>query len=316
MASEIVERGHRLHLLSAPQSRSTPSSQDTAHSEWLGSSWESDAAETRSALAENDIDWLVVDHYALDYRWERALQPACRRIMVMDDLVNRAHHCDLLLDPTMGRGDADYDEWLSPGASALLGPRYALLRPEFAEHREESLKRREPPSLERILITMGGADKDNVTGQVLDALDSLPLPPKLRLTVVMGSLSPWLDSVRARAVKMRNETDIQVGVRNMAQLMTDSDLAIGAAGGTSWERCCLGLPTFVICLADNQVEIAKSLQDAGAVIATKNPVETAAWLSKLISSSDMEAFLSRMNRAAARVTDGRGTDHVYRRMME
>ena len=162
---------------------------------------------------------------------------------------------------------------------------------------------------------MGGVDKDNATSRVLSALDQSSLPSDLRITVVMGPHAPWLGEVKGHAARMRVETRVRVGVRNMAQLMADSDLAIGAAGGTSWERCCLGLPTFVLCLADNQLEMVKSLRDAGAIIATTDAAETALHISEYFRSGQMEVVLAQLSTGAAGITDGRGSERACRRMM-
>ena len=124
--------------------------------------------------------------------------------------------------------------------------------PEFAALRAYSLQRRARPQLRQLLITMGGVDKDNATGEVLTALRVCPLPADCQITVVMGTTAPWLSEVEQLARDMPWPTRVLVGVNDMARLMAESDLAIGAAGATSWERCCLGLPTAMFVLAENQ----------------------------------------------------------------
>lgn len=312
----IAQRGHHVIALPAlPVTDSTPAS-DPAHAHWLGTDWARDAEDTRTALAAEPMaDWLVVDHYALDQRWERALRPTCRHLMVMDDLADRPHACDLLLDPSLGRTSADYAVLLPESATLLLGPQHALLRPEFAELRAESLARRTNPQLRHLLITMGGVDKDNATGRLLDALDACPLPPDLRITVVMGPHAPWLEHVQERAGRMHRPTHILVGVRDMARLMTDADLAIGAAGGTSWERCCLGLPSIMLVLAENQYSVATPLQNAGAAIAAQGPTEVVTFLQDHLRAGTMPDILRSLSRAAERITDGEGVSRVVRRMV-
>jgi len=316
LLTQIGDRGHRVVALPAPPSTFTRSPADPPHGDWLGTDWRRDAEEARDALSGQGVDWLVVDHYALDRRWEAALRPACRRLMAMDDLADRPHDCDLLLDPSLGRESADYAELLPVGAVTLLGPQFALLRPEFAQHRTESLARRAAPALRHLLITMGGVDKDNATGRVLEALDGCTLPPGLRITAVMGPHSPWLAEVQARAARMRVPTQVQVGVMDMARLMTDSDLAIGAAGGTSWERCCLGVPGIVLILAENQHGMAMTLQAAGAIVATTSAEEAARWLQAQVSAGTISDFLARLSVAAACVTDGRGVIRVEQIMLQ
>lgn len=143
-----------------------------AHAHWLPVSQAQDANDTAQALADRTWDWLVVDHYALDARWEGKVRPSCRFLMVIDDLADRPHACDLLLDQTFGRKEEDYCSLVPANCRLLCGSNYALLRPEFAATRPYSLQRRIRPVLRELLITMGGIDKDNATGQVLLALRS------------------------------------------------------------------------------------------------------------------------------------------------
>ena len=307
----IVARGHEvLRLPAAGSSAHLASVGDPLHAAWLGASWDVDQKDTQNALGQRIVDWLIIDHYALDERWERQLRGNCHRLMVMDDLADRLHDCDVLLDPSLGRKRADYESLIFDSTITLLGPQYALLRPEFAALRAKSLARRDGATLQHLLVTMGGVDKDNATGRVLDALDAANLPSDLQISVVMGAQAPWLANVQARAERMRIRTDVLVGVTDMARLMLHSDLAIGAAGGTSWERCCMGLPTFVVCLADNQFEMAAALQNAGAVVATSSESEAASIIQNLCETGSMDAFLARSGVAAALISDGCGVDRV------
>lgn len=316
LMTQIAARGHRVLALAPPQAMTTPlAPDDPVHAPWLGADWQEDATQTLAVLAGEHQDWLVMDHYALDHRWESALRPACHRLMIMDDLADRAHDCDLLLDPSLGREHADYASLVPEGTVLLLGPHYALLRPEFAAHRAESLERRKTPALRHLLVTMGGVDKDNATGSLLAALDATPLPPELRITVVMGPHAPWLQEVQAQAARMAVPTLVRAGVHDMARLMTESDLAIGAGGGTSWERCCLGIPSFVFCLAQNQFEMAATLQESGAAIATTSAAESARLLVEQVSTGNIASFLARTSEAAARVTDGLGADRACNRLL-
>ncbi len=279
-----------------------------AHSHWLGVSQAQDAEACASILAELQPDWLIMDHYALDARWERALKPYYRRLMVIDDLADRPHESDLLLDQTYSREAEDYRAWVPASCRLLCGSQYALLRPEFAALRPYSLQRRAKPQLRQLLITMGGVDRDNATGKVLEALHACSLPVDCQVTVVMGATAPWLTEVERLAQNMPWSTQVTVGVRDMAQLMADSDLAIGAAGATSWERCCLGLPTIMLVLADNQRDIAQALYYSGAAqLVDGRELER----QPLISSQLIDSRkLSSMTTAALAVTDGLGAVRV------
>jgi spore coat polysaccharide biosynthesis predicted glycosyltransferase SpsG len=158
---------------------------------------------------------------------------------------------------------------------------------------------------------MGGVDKDNATGQVLETLKSTKLPTSCRITVVMGTAAPWLAEVRQLALQMPWPTSVKAGISDMAQLMADSDLAIGAAGATSWERCCLGLPTLMLVLADNQQKVAHSLEHANAVYLIPRPQEIfdrlPRLLNRLVSSPAQRASMSL---AASHIADGHGVATV------
>lgn len=306
----IAQRGHQALALPELKEGAERNRNDTAHGHWLGTDWSTDAQDTQKTLSAHmggqPADWLVVDHYALDARWEEAFRPQANRIMVIDDLADRPHACDLLLDQNLGRKEADYCGLLKGKTTTLVGPQYALLRPEFAALRAQSLARRQTnPQLRRLLITMGGVDKDNATGQVLAALQNCNLPADLRVTVVMGPHAPWLVQVQAQAAQIPWPTEVLVGVDNMAELMAESDLAIGAAGSTSWERCCLGVPTIQVALAQNQEAIAQALSGAGAALILQGQI-VAQTLSHLISNVASTEKLYAVSQVASVVTEGKG----------
>jgi UDP-2,4-diacetamido-2,4,6-trideoxy-beta-L-altropyranose hydrolase len=283
------------------------------HTSWLGNDWATDAAQTKVIASEAWVDWLIVDHYALDIRWEESLRPSCRKIMVIDDLADRPHDCDLLLDQNLGRITSDYSSLVPNDCIVLAGPYYALLRPEFAEFRAHSLRRRTTSKIENLLITMGGVDQADATGHILQSLIESWLPKEISVTVVMGSYAPWLERVKSIAAKMPNPTKVMVNVQNMAELMANSDLAIGASGSTSWERCSLGLPSLIGVFADNQKSIANALSLSGAAKKFDGTVELNRMLQDLYNNLELLANISAQ---AAKVTDGCGTQRVVARFLE
>ncbi|GAB2579493.1 UDP-2,4-diacetamido-2,4,6-trideoxy-beta-L-altropyranose hydrolase [Nitrincola alkalisediminis] len=309
----IQQRGH--HALALPLQACKPNktpAHSLAHAAWLGASQQEDAQECALLLRTLQLDWLVVDHYALDRVWESQLRPYCRQLMVIDDLADRQHDCDLLLDQTYGRDTQDYIDWVPSHCELLCGSMNALLRPEFAHWREYSLSRRKEARLQNILINLGGVDKDNVTGQVLDALHSCSLPSDCTITVVMGATAPWIKEVNKQAQMMPWPTQVKVGVSNMAELMANSDLAIGAAGSTSWERCCLGLPTIMLVLAENQEMIATRLSRQGACTILK--VDNLNTSIRHLISNFVPESLTRMTLACLHVTDGIGAKRIIQHL--
>jgi len=315
----ICQRGHVVTALPAGTYSSAgaddPSPQPV-HAAWLGCAWQFDAEQTGAVLSNLQPDWLVVDHYSLDQRWEQALSPHYRKLLVIDDLADRPHYCDLLLDQNLGRQPAHYIQWVPAHCRLLTGPRYALLRPEFAFLRSYSMQRRQAqPALRQLLITMGGVDQPNATGQVLQALKTCALPADCRITVVMGVTAPCLQNVQELAAQMPWPTDVVVNINDMAQRMADSDLAIGAAGSTSWERCCLGLPTLMVVLADNQKEAAAHLEHAGvAHCLSLNDQLQQQIQDRLILLLNQREQLSQMSICASEMTDGKGVGRIVAAM--
>nr|WP_309502609.1 UDP-2,4-diacetamido-2,4,6-trideoxy-beta-L-altropyranose hydrolase [uncultured Roseovarius sp.] len=314
LAATIRARGVECHLLpaaDAPEDDGT-----TAHSRWLGVSSKRDAAQSREVLDRLSPDWLVVDHYALDATWERATRPDGARLLVVDDLANRPHECEILLDQNLGRDARDYTGLVEDRCALLIGPTYALLRPEFAAHRAASLARRKAHRLAHILVSLGGVDRDDVTSRVLDSLAAYPLPADSRITVVLGPSAPAREAVARRAAQMPVPTKLCIGADNMAALMTEADLAIGAGGSTSWERCCLGLPTLIAVLASNQASAAKALEASGAVLVFDHASAPADGLSEALTKACDPMRLSRMATKAAAICDGSGCIKVADHMMQ
>jgi UDP-2,4-diacetamido-2,4,6-trideoxy-beta-L-altropyranose hydrolase len=284
--------------------------------DWLGVCWEEDARQVVEVLSGLHVDWLIVDHYALDARWEREVSSVVAGVMVIDDLADREHQCDLLLDQNLGRQESDYDQLVPSDCIRLIGPQYALLRPEFAQLRERSLLRRQASEIKRMLISLGGVDRSNVTGQVLTSLLEAALPPSLEIDVVMGASSPHLDSIQRQVAQLPFRATVSVNVSDMAYRMCMADLSIGAAGGTSWERCCLGVPTVLVILADNQVAGARALEQVGAAAVIEALGDVQVKLPTLMRQLSDPSAIQKMSRCAAAVTMGDGADRVAQVLLE
>lgn len=317
--SEVTRRGHEVIILPGNTGQpygSHPS--PPAHAPWLEANWQEDAAATRAAVSETKAVWLVMDHYALDLAWqEAALMPGVS-LMVLDDLADRPHRADVLLDQNVGRVAADYADFVRGTCDLRIGPDHALLRPEFAQLREQALNRRQ--TLERpqnLLITLGGIDKGNATSRVLDALARTPAAQELGVTIVMGKSAPHLEAVHGHAHTLAMRTEVVVGVPNMSERMMRADICIGAAGSTAWERCTLGLPTLQIVLADNQVASARNMRAAGVSLALPppdNPEFVDALAEGLDQLSNKDVYRA-MAQAAASLTDGLGATRLAARLL-
>jgi len=289
--------------------------EDLFHAGWLGATQVEDAHECSDYIALKSVDYLIVDHYAIDYRWQMHLKPYCKRLVVIDDLADRKHDCDLLLDQTYARAAKDYLPLVPDDCLLLLGAQYALLRPEFAHWREYSLNRRVKPELERLLITMGGVDPDNVTGDILAVLERCALPKETIITVVVGATAPHLASVKKQVNKMSVLTELKINVSNMAELMANSDLAIGAAGATTWERATVGLPSITLCLAENQKQIAFSLQKQGLAIVITDKRTLTGHLRAVLGDIQQDIdMLSKLSVLSRKITDGSGVWRVVKHL--
>ncbi|KAF0804705.1 polysaccharide biosynthesis protein [Alcanivorax xiamenensis] len=313
LGARIQQAGHRLTLLPAPTGDVVPAPGAPAHAAWLGVPADEDARDCAAALAGLEVDWLVVDHYALDQRWEGALRDRVGAILAIDDLADRRHDVDVLLDQNLGRRVEDYHDLLPTPATPLIGPRFALLRPEFAQWRQLALARRDAGLPERILVSLGGTDPDNVTSAVLATLSTAPLPASIKVDVVMGASAPGLVEVRERASTVPFECSVEVNVTDMARRLCEADLAIGAAGGSAWERCCLGLPTWMVVLADNQRPGARALVEAGAAMIIGDVTERPLRID--LPALDDPVGMLRMARAASALCDGLGAERVAQHMV-
>jgi len=237
---------------------------------WLGVTQHADAAETIEAIKSDKPDWLIVDHYGLDAQWEQVLRPHAGKLMVIDDLANRPHGCDVLLDQNFWTdAETRYQNLVPTGCRCLLGPRYALLRPEYAAFRKTLTPR--DGHVRRVLVFFGGSDLANVAGRALEAL-STPELRELQVDVVAGANNPHRKTIEQQ-VSQRPRTTLHEPRPHLADLMAQADVALGAGGATTWERLCLGLPSLVVSMAENQIPVCESLAES-RLINYLGPVST------------------------------------------
>jgi len=280
-----------------------------AHAHWLGSDWQTDACQTIAALKSCHTDWVIVDSYSLDYRWESQLHQVCKKIMVIDDLADRKHECDLLLDQNLVANQAHrYGSLVPSHCVFFLGPRYALLQPEYAELHASTGPRLGP--VKRILVYFGGADNQNLTERAIIAFLAIERSD-LVLDVVINPNSPHAAALLVR-VKGRENILLHEELPSLAPLMARADLAIGGAGATSWERCCLGLPSLVVTLAENQTPIAAELQRLGIVrwLGDEKAVSVSMLKSALLEVLRNENSLAQWSSRCRIPVNGQGTSQV------
>ncbi|QCJ40991.1 UDP-2,4-diacetamido-2,4,6-trideoxy-beta-L-altropyranose hydrolase [Bacillus sp. S3] len=223
--------------------------------------WKIDADETITILTETlaPIDWLIIDHYEISKEWEASLLPYVKKIMVIDDLANREHVCDMIVDQTFGETGERYQGLLPSSCIGLFGLDFAILRPQFREHRKNSFHINN--NLITIHVFFGGNDYKGHTGKFSNLI--LKHFPKLFVKAVIGENYLNIDSIHELSKKYGNRFQWKQNIENMAEYMAECDLAIGAAGSTTWERACVGLPAAYLSINSNQIKILETLEKRG-----------------------------------------------------
>lgn len=315
LGDEIARRGFPVHLLPAASkpahgtdTGSVPSA-DTAYATWLGAPWMTDADQTIAAIhalspAIGRPDWVVVDHYAIDHRWESRVGTVAPRVLVIDDLADRRHACDLLLDQNLvARMTERYDPLLAAESELLLGPKFALVADSYRAAR--AVARPRSGAIKRVLIALGGGEVGDLTARCLAAACAA-LPPGVAIDVVV---------TRAAAAAVRAAADSRVTLHHdlpdLAGMMACADLAIGGGGMMNWERLCVGLPALVLSVAANQRPIAEALAMSGLV----RHLGDAAAVSAQTIRDVLAEFVSRgldprWSIACSAVVDGLGVERV------
>lgn len=231
---------------------------------YVANYWETDAKETVTILRQHHVDQLIIDHYSIDRKWEQVVRPFTKEIMVIDDLANRPHDCDILLDQNYYINmETRYENLVPLTTTLLLGPTHALLREEFMEARKYIKPFNE--KVERLFIFFGGSDPTNETEKVLSSIMHIIKSYNLEVDVVVGNSNPKKERIKEIALTC-NSIHYHCQINNIAELMAKADLAIGAGGATTWERAFLRLPSIVIAVSENQIEVAKAVAKIGAII--------------------------------------------------
>jgi len=264
-------------------------------------------------LEKGNWDWLVVDHYELDYSFEIIMRSKVKKILVIDDLADRSHDCDLLLDQNLYDGmESRYRGLVPANCQVLTGPRYALLRPEFVEARRHAQRDSE---LHRILVFFGGSDPTNETEKVLRAISQFNRTD-IFVDILVGLSNPHRDKLQTLVSALPRMALLE-HVKKISKLMLNADLAIGGGGATSWERCCLGLPSIIVAVADNQIAISQTLSDRGYQIylGESKDVSAGAIAEALNDCTDHFSDAVAMGLNSMELVDGLGTGRVVAAML-
>lgn len=273
--------------------------------------WAIDARETMRVVTEKSADWLVVDNYCLDKRWHKAIGCGVNLRLVIDDLANREYECDILLDQNLGHTKAEYQKLTPNKATILVGPKYALLREEFRQIQPNLRKFDFSEISGTLLVSLGGIDAHNLTSKILIELFS-DIPKSLRqVKVILGQNSPWAMNVEKIARKAPILTHIYKGISNMSEVLLRATVVIGAAGTSVWERACLGIPTLVVVIAENQKSVANAIVANGAA-KKLDFTRISSQIEELMTNSQA---LRAMSKTASDLCDGLGVIRLYESML-
>lgn len=260
----IKQRGFGCYSLDLAVVETVVNEQSSAddYANWLGTSQEQDAQQTQQIVQAYTVDLLIVDSYSLDQKWEIVLKPYTKKLMVIDDLANRKHHCDILLDQNYYKNkDIRYTGLVESECTLFLGPQYTLLNLQFYAAR--LTPRIRGNQVKRVLIFFGGADVDNDTSKALRVVLGLNLA-NVAVDVVTASMNIYNLEIE-KLCQQFPQVKYHCQIDYMAKLIQAADLSIGAGGSITWERCCLGLPSIVMSLAENQEEVSRDLAELGAI---------------------------------------------------
>ncbi|MCH2547443.1 MAG: UDP-2,4-diacetamido-2,4,6-trideoxy-beta-L-altropyranose hydrolase [Alphaproteobacteria bacterium] len=302
LIDSIQQAGH----VFVPLTDAVQATDSLAHAKWLGTSQQADAQECLRYVSAVTLEWLIIDHYGLSSDWEVYMRAAAPQILAIDDLADRMHDCDILLDQNAyPHAQTRYAEKLPAKCRPLLGAEYALLREEFVCARDSLMRR--VGSVQRILVSFGGADSQNWTAKVLNAL--IELNVKAEIDVVIGAQHPAFEDITQQCATYGFHCHVQSD--RMAQLMAAADMAIGAGGVSVWERASMGLPSLTIAVAENQIASVEHAAQMGMIYTPKQDQTLQDAIQEFIENPALRAQCSE---TSLRMVDAQGTKRVVDEM--
>ena len=300
----ISNKGFQLINLVQPRGWQTPS--NTAdYLAWLQVSERQDCQDFISKVEK--VDLVIVDHYGINKFWHEQVknQLGCA-LMVIDDLV-REHSATIVLDQTLNRQSRAYTS--SHPCTVLSGTNYALLKPGFSEMRKHL--NNSAPQEHKILITMGGIDMPNSSLKILTSLSKET--KKIPTTILLSQRSPNYNQVKEFASIHASWVKHIEFVDDMAELMSQFSIAIGAPGSTSWERACLGIPSILVPIAENQNTIATELEKAhAAILINLNDIDIGLPLALNRIIADWQIY----SKNSFALCDGKGCERAVKKIEE
>ncbi len=315
LAQQLKQGGHQVFLVY----RSMPATilhlwkKEAVKTQWVKGERASkaDIKMVKKVIIENKIHWVIIDGYDFDLDYQEAIKQMDAQLLYIDDIPRRRYAADIILNQNPGFKRADYKNLKK--TKLLLGPKYVLLRREFLSQRGSPKKVNGNGTVKKVLLTMGGSDPQNFTMKVLEALNKNF--DHLNVEVLLGAANRHRDEFVKnieRGTWNKEKVTLEIDSPNVSQIMSRVDLAIHAAGSTSWELAYLGIPGLCYVLADNQLAVAKALEKRGCSI-------NLGWVQefserKLINELKNLLFdpekLHAMRKKAQTFVDGRGPRRV------
>ncbi len=275
---------------------------------WLDVNWRIDSHNVIEKLKKHQFDWVIIDHYSLSYEWEKKIKPFTKKIMVIDDFVNRKHYCDLLLNQSYGVKKQQYKNIVPKNCKLLLGSKYALINQNFLKARLK-LKSRNAV-VKRALIYFGSGGHTAKYIKIISKIFNESFFPKIFLDVVIDKNIKKSNEIVV-SLNKRSNCCVHSDLPDLSYLMSKADISIGAAGSATWERCCLGIPTILISTALNQKLNLKAMKLTNAAIVLK--------LNKNLENKIREFFFLlctnskiylKISKKAFSICDGNGIDRI------
>lgn len=305
--SQIENKG--IKVIKIPSERET-----FDHIKWTKDNWRLDVEETISVIneMEKSTNILIVDHYGIDSNWEIQMSQYVNKVVVIDDLANRKHYCDLIIDPTFGESSEKYNNLIPKYAKGLYGVKYAILREDFRKFQKKDIVFRGRKI--KVHMFFGGIDSLNHTTKYSSII--LKKFKNVELHVVVGKAFGFTtDLIQLKTLYPENFDWVQ-DIDNMAEHMSKCDLAIGSPGNATWERACIGLPSAYLATNLNQIPILKRLEKKNLCVfmGEASKLDSATFVGKLSMFLSSETLLKQLFYCSTKHVDGLGTDRVIKEL--
>lgn len=261
---------------------------------------------------KDENNWIVLDGYQFDSQYQTAARKTGYKVLIIDDMAHLSiYHADILINQNISAKKQIYN--IDSNTKLLLGNRYVMLRKEFLQFNRKN--RSKVGEVKNILVTLGGADADNVTLTVLKALIRIA-QSDLKIKVVVGPVNPNLQTLENEIRMTNKDIEVLTSVKEMPALISWADIAVSGGGSTCWELAFYGLPFLVVVLAKNQIDIAAGLGDAGAAINLGWHCELTEdyifmRINDLVEDPELRYFLSQNSR---NLVDGQGAERIIKEM--